>query len=107
MFGSVATDEQREDSARKGMTLGILSDTMTYLALNDKSLLDDLAISNAIVASGISELRLPLVSTYSAKQGDSGLPPQAKRILDPGGRPTAQGAPETEGQENDDDSYGR
>lgn len=107
MFGSVATDEQREDSARKGMTLGILSDTMTYLALNDKSLLDDLAISNAIVASGISELRLPLVSTYSAKQGDSGLPPQAKSILDPGGRPTAQGAPETEGQENDDDSYGR
>lgn len=97
MFGSLATDDDRLKEAKDGMTLGILSSTMDYLAILGKRLTDDIAISNAVIGSGIMEKRLPLVSTFSAKQ-ENGLPPQA-------GRPKAEKV-ESEGQEKDMDAYG-
>ncbi len=97
MFGSLATDDDRLKEAKDGMTLGILSSTMDYLAILGKRLTDDVAISNAVIGSGIMDKRLPLVSTYSAKQ-EKGLPPQA-------GRPKAEKV-ESEGQEKDMDAYG-
>lgn len=103
MFGTLEGDEKLEDSARQGMTLGILGDTLTYLALHERSFLDDLAVSRAVMKSGVMDLRIPLVSTYSAKQGESGLPPQAKSTLDPGGRPGTDKA-ETGGREQDMDA---
>lgn len=86
MFGSVADDEKDREELRKDMTLGILPSTARYMALNDMSLLDDMSLSAAIMESGVLDLRVPLVSSYSAKQGESGLPPQAKHDLNPGGR---------------------
>lgn len=97
MFGNLATDDDRLKEAKDGMTLGILSSTMDYLAILGKRLTDDIAISNAVIGSGIMEKRLPLVSTFSAKQ-ENGLPPQA-------GRPKAEKV-ESEGQEKDMDAYG-
>jgi hypothetical protein len=97
MFGSLAEDERMAKEAKDGMTLGVLPTTLKYLALNDMRLTDDLAISNAVLGSGIMDKRMPLISSYSAKN-ENGLPPQA-------GRPKAEGAT-SEGQEDDLDTYG-
>ena len=103
MFGNVFTEERELENARKGMTLGILLDTLKYDALMGHSLLDDMAISDAINASGILNKRIPLVTSYTAKQSESKLPPQAQ--IDEGGRPKAEiGDFETEGQESSLDS---
>ena len=51
-------------------------------------------------SSGIMDKRLPLVSTYSARQRDGTLPPQAKQELNPGGRPAEPGS--QSGQKNRD-----
>ena len=102
MFGNLATDEKEISEARSGMTLGILPMTLKYAALNDMSLLDDLSVSVAVENTGIMDMRLPLVSTYSAKQADSGLPPNKSP-----GRPVHEGKIGTEGNENDvDDASG-
>ena len=87
MFGTRYDDERMLKEAKDGMTLGILSSTLEYLALQDRRITDDIAASCMIVGSGVMDMRLPLVSTYSAKQGESGLPPQAAGAGDLGGRP--------------------
>ena len=61
--------------------------------------MDDLAVSAAIKESGVMDMRLPLVTSYNAKQSESGLPHQAAHDMNPGGRPAQTGAPDTEGQE--------
>lgn len=96
MFGSLADDEQRMKEAKDGMTLGILPCTLEYLAMIGRRLTDDLAISNLVLGLGLMDKRLPLVSTYSAKQEKSGLPPQA-------GRPREDNIA-TEGKEKDLDA---
>ena len=106
LFGTLSTEEKRMEEAKQGMTLGILPQTIIYMAMNDLSLLDDLSISNAIKASGIMDKRLPLVTSYNAKQSESGLPPQAAHDLNPGGRPKGDGTVTSEGQEADIDTYG-
>ena len=105
MFGDVATDKDAEEGLKKDMTLGILPATVRYLALHDMSLLEDICISNAIQKSGILDLRIPLISTFSAKSTNTELPPQAKHDMNPGGRPKSE-VPETEGQESDVDRLG-
>ena len=106
MFGNLAEDEKTFENARQGMTLGILPQTMIYMAMLDMSVIDDLAMSSAIKESGIMDMRLPLVTSYNAKQSESGLPPQAAHDMNPGGRPASEGAPGTEGQEASEDAGG-
>jgi hypothetical protein len=77
------------------MTLGILPAALEYNAMRDRSILDDIAISDAVDVSGILERRKPLVTSYSAKNPDSGLPPK-------GGRPAAEDT-KTDGNEGDVD----
>ncbi len=96
MFGSLADDEKLEKSLRDDMTLGILPATIEFNALKDRSILDDMAWSDAVMASELLDRRVPLISSYSAKQADSGLPPQ-------GGRPKSEGVT-SDGQEQDMDS---
>ena len=100
MFGNRYEDERLMKEAKDGMTLGILSCTLQYLALNDRRITDDLSASAMIVGSGIMDMRLPLISTYSAKQSESGLPPQAAGVGDLGGRPREDDIL-TEGKEQD------
>lgn len=105
MFGDLYMDNQLEKQLRSDMTLGILPAAIQYNALHDRSLLDDICWSDMVAKSGIMDKRLPLVSTYSAKQSESNLPPQAAHDMNPGGRPEAEGIT-SDGQENDVDSIG-
>lgn len=90
MFGGFYTDEKLQEKALKGMDHGILSSTYTYLALNDISALEDLGMSRAVKASGIMDLRMPLITSYTASQKDSGLPPRSEANGGEGGRPETQ-----------------
>lgn len=103
MFGDLYSDAELEKKITGDMTLGILPATIIYNALHDRSILDDICWSGMIEKSGLLDLRIPLVSSYSAKQGESGLPPQAKHDMNPGGRPESDGIT-SEGQEADSDA---
>lgn len=108
MFGGFLSDDKDLEDARKGMSSGILSETLRYLALRGVSVWEDLSISRMIKASGVLDLRLPLVSSYNMKQDTSGLPPQPDNQ---GGRPekTAEdvaGGNVGESYEGDADSMG-
>ena len=96
MFGNVFDREKDLENARKGMTLGILNDTLRYDAMCGISPFEDIAVSEMVKESGVLNHRIPLVTTYTAKQEKSGLPPQAsgtaKQELDPGGRPPEDGS---------------
>ena len=96
MFGSIPEDAEAEKTLREQMTLGILPAAIRYNALHDLSILDDIAISDAIVESKLLDRRIPLVNSYTMKQESSGLPPQ-------GGRPESEGVT-SDGQEQDLDS---
>lgn len=102
MFGNLYDDERRIKEAKDGMTLGILSSTLEYLALCGRRVTDDLAASCLMMGSGLMNMRIPLISTYSAKQSESGLPPQAAGAGDLGGRPREEDAL-TDGKEADMD----
>ena len=104
MFGDIFSREKDIEDARKGMTLGLMVDTLRYDALLGHTLMDDIAIADLVTESGIMDKRLPLVSTYSARQRDGTLPPQAKQELDPGGRPAEDGS--ESGQKNRDQLTG-
>lgn len=103
MFGDIFTRNDEIEAAKAGMTLGILNDTLKYNALNGLTILDDLAISDFVHGTGILDKRIPLISTYSAKQSEAGLPPkgdhsgtefnpEANKILNPAGRPPEAGS---------------
>ena len=102
MFGNLYDDERRIKELKDGMTLGILSSTLEYLALMGKRITEDISIGHMIMGSGVMDLRIPLISSYSAKQDKSGLPPQAAGAGDLGGRPRTDDV-WTEGKEQDFD----
>lgn len=92
MFGDVFSRDREMEQARKDMTLGLMEATLKYNAMMGHSILDDLAISEFVTKSGIMDRRLPLVSTYSARNDKSPLPPQVEQELNPGGRPSQPGS---------------
>ena len=100
MFGDIAEDEKTLERCMKGMEHGILPDTILYNALLDRSMLDDLCLSDAVCNSGILDKRLPLVTAYNMKQDSSGLPPQSP------GRPKGDGNVTADGSETMIDQYG-
>lgn len=100
MFGSLADDEKREKTLKEEMTLGILPAVLEYNAMHGRSILDDIALSDAVVASKLMDKRLPLISSYNAKNGEGNLPPKP---ANDGGRPTSEGIT-SEGHESDIDS---
>lgn len=92
MFGDIFSSETEREAARTGMTLGIAPDAMRYDALMGHTMLDDMAISEFVEKSGLANKRKPLITSYSAKQSDSGLPPQVAHDMNPGGRPAEEGS---------------
>lgn len=110
MFGSISDDAETLKAAKEGMTLGILPQTILYLAMHNMSVLDDLSISRTISESGVLDLRRPLQSTYTGagntKKTGTWSSPQAAHDANPGGRPKAEGTPTSDGNEGDLDSYG-
>lgn len=97
MFGSIPDDEAAEKYLKEQMSLGILPATIRYNALHDMSILDDIAISDAVMESKLLDRRIPLVSSYTMKQETSNLPPQ-------GGRPESEDNASSDGHEQDVDS---
>jgi hypothetical protein len=85
MFGNLAEDENRIKTAKDGMTLGILSSTLEYLALMGRRITEDYAASAMIVGSGIMDMRLPLVSSYSARQNEYTSGNRSRRRRSTGG----------------------
>ena len=100
MFGDLSEDEKMMERCMKGMEHGILPDTIIYNALLDRSILDDICLSDAVYNSGILDKRIPLVTSYNMKQESSGLPPQSP------GRPKGDGSVTTDGSETMIDQYG-
>ena len=82
MFGDLSRDGDMEDDLRNAMTLGILPATILYDALHDTSILDDIAISDAVAASKIINKRLPLISSFNQRAESPGRPPVDKITTD-------------------------
>ena len=116
MFGDLATDEKTMEQCQKEMTSGLLPAMIQWNALHNRSLIEDLAWSDAILNSGIMEKRIPLSTSYTMS-AKSGLPSQRtstpsssqnppfqieKSYEEKGGRPESETI-ETEGHESDED----
>ena len=84
MFGDLYNDEKERANMQKSMSMGVLPDLYRYNAIMGRSLLDDLSMSAAVKESGVLDMRLPLVTSYTAKNGGQ-LPPSP--AADQGGRP--------------------
>lgn len=65
MFGDVASDDKIRDEAKKEMQLGILPATLIYDALYDRSIMEDISWSDAIVSSDLLSRRIPLATSYT------------------------------------------
>jgi len=108
MFGDLATDEKLREESKKEMQLGILPSNVIYNALHDRSIIEDISWSDAIVNSDLLMKRIPLTTSYTLSN-DAGLPPLGKRQTDiskdEGGRPRSEEVT-TDGQEGDKDSFG-
>lgn len=100
MFGDISEDEKMLERCMKGMEHGILPDTIVYNALLDRSILDDMCLSDIVYNSGILDKRIPLVTSYNMAQDKSNLPPQSP------GRPKGDGNATTDGSETMIDQYG-
>lgn len=89
MFGGFVSDAADLENARKGLQIGMLSETLKYLALRGMSIWDDIGVSYFIKESGVLDLRIPPITSYTASQESSGLPPKGTNDPDnEGGRPT-------------------
>ena len=98
MFGDVDLDERMNGELRQDMTLGILPSVFEMNALHDRTPLDDMSMSHAVIGLGVLEKRLPLITSYTAKQETGGLPPK-------GGRPETEGLT-SDGKEQYEDNDG-
>lgn len=112
MFGDLASDDKVRETCIKEMTLGILPSTLRFCALNDYSIIEDIAWSDAIISSDLLMKRIPLSTSYTLSGGNvtqrSGLTdrqryPASRYPIDEGGRPESEDI-ETEGHEGDEDS---
>ena len=108
MFGDLASEDKLREESKKEMTIGILPAAIQFNAMYDRSIIEDIAWSDAIVNSKLMMRRIPLTTSYTLS-GDSGLPPIGQTPQTPeqdeGGRPPIEDAT-SEGGEQDQDSYG-
>ena len=75
MTGTLAEDEKRRKEIREELTLGLQSNLLEYEALNETSFLDDIAVSDAVIASDIMKKRIPLISSFHQSAKSNGRPP--------------------------------
>ena len=118
MFGDLASEDQIREETKKEMQLGILPAAIIYNAIMDRSILEDISWSDAIVNSDLLMRRIPLATSYTLSGNESGLPPVQNpsvtetpilskppfdEIDRAGGRPESKGIT-SEGQESDLDN---
>lgn len=118
MFGDIASDEKTLEQSKKDMTLGLLPATIVWDALNDRSIIEDIAWSDAIVNSDLIMKRVPLSTSYTmsasgntqvarsySKRGVGTTEIEIEETEETGGRPPSEEAI-SDGNEQDQDSYG-
>ena len=101
MFGDLATDKDVREESKKEMQLGILPATIIYNAMHDRSIIEDMAWSQAIVNSKVLDNRIPLVTSYTMSP-DANLPPVGDKQT---GRPQGDGTT-SDGSEAEVDAKG-
>lgn len=86
MFGSIYIDETIRKNAEKAIEHGDTSAHFILAALDNESWIDKLSMCYAINESGLLDLLLPPVTSYTMKQEtNGGIPPQNKKEA---GRPS-------------------
>ena len=103
MFGDISEDEKMLERCMNGMEHGILPDTIVYNALLDRSVLDDMCLSDVVYNSGILDKRIPLVASYN--MGSNSKSKATTEAKSPG-RPKGDGNATTDGSETMIDQYG-
>lgn len=103
MFGDISEDEKMLERCMNGMEHGILPDTIVYNALLDRSILDDMCLSDVVYNSGILDKRIPLVASYN--MGSNSKSKATTEAKSPG-RPKGDGNATTDGSETMIDQYG-
>ena len=101
MFGDLASDKDVREESKKEMQLGILPATIIYNAMHDRSIIEDMAWSQAIVNSKVLDNRIPLVTSYTMSP-DANLPPVSEKQT---GRPQGDGTT-SDGSEAEVDAKG-
>lgn len=117
MFGNIFSEKEELESCRKGLTLGLLSETLKYNALMGHSTLEDISMSDAIIGIGIMDKRIPLATSYTMsnkgtapdttpKSKTTGSETKEVEVKEEkeSGRPESEGSPDTEGQEGSQDA---
>ena len=98
MFGSIYTDDETRKNAQAAIANGDISAHYILAALDTQSITDKISMMNVVKESGILDMLIPPVTSYTMKQEQNGgLPPQA-------GRP--QNEKVTEGNEKSIDAAG-
>lgn len=84
MFGTIFTEEEIRKNAQTAISNGDISAHFILSALDGNSWIDKLSMMYSIKESGMLDMLIPPITSYTAKQDVSGLPPQ-------GGRPKEDG----------------
>ncbi|MBR5285445.1 MAG: hypothetical protein IKU30_00965 [Clostridia bacterium] len=80
MFGDIFSDGDTRDVAYKAISNGDISSHFILSALDDESWLDKLAMMETIKESGLLDMLIPPITSYTMKQDtNGGLPPQSGR----------------------------
>lgn len=102
IFGDIYSKDEEEQRIISNLSMGLLPELYRWYAMKRISPFEDMAMSEYIANSGVLDLRLPLISSYTARAGEGTLPPA------PGqngpGRPTVDIEDAADGQEDDIDN---
>lgn len=79
MFGTIFNEKEIRENAMKAISNGDISAHYILAALDGQSLLDKKAMMQRVKDSGILDMLIPPVTSYTMKQETSGLPPQGGR----------------------------
>lgn len=101
MFGDIYSTDDIELTIQKNLSMGLLPELFRWYAIKRISPFEDMAMSEYVKNSGLTELRIPLVSSYNARQRTS----YSYDYDNTPGRPTVDIEDvESEGQEDDLDN---
>lgn len=80
MFGTIFTDDKIRENAQKALANGDTSAHFILAALDGQSWLDKLSMMHCISESGMLDMLIPPITSYTMKQDtNGGLPPQNGR----------------------------
>lgn len=91
MFGNLYFDRDDADQAKKDLALGILPAWFRYNALMGGSVLEDIAMSKALMAMGLNEIRQPIATSYNGGTPSSSAAVDRAVGENVGGRPRSTG----------------